>query len=88
MIPEQKIQNALRALNHVLVVTRQMAHSGDAHTEIADALDIIEYLPRLLAAAEDRTDLFRRYLADLETRWPQFGPAVQYFDDPSLSLPW
>lgn len=88
MIPTEKSQNAMRALNHVLALARKMAHDGVAHKEIAEVLDIAEYLPRLLAAEDDRTSAFRQCLEDLAARWPDFGSALQYFDDPSLRWPW
>jgi hypothetical protein len=88
MISTEKAQNALRALNHVLVLARKMAYDGVSHKEIAEVLDIAEYLPRLLAAEDDRTPAFRQCLEDLATRWSDFSSALQYFDDPSLKWPW
>jgi hypothetical protein len=88
MIPTEKAQNALRALNHVLVLARKMAYDRVAHKEIAEVLDIAEYLPRRLAEEEDQTSAFRQCLGDLAARWPDFGSALQYFDDPSLRWPW
>jgi len=82
MIPGRKFQNALRALSHVLVLARKMAYDGARHEDIA------EYLPRLLAANEDRSDTFRECLANLAQRWPAFESALQYFDEPNLPAPW
>lgn len=88
MVSKDKLPNALRSLNHVLVLTRAMAYEGADHRDIADALDIAEYLPRLLASAEDQTDTFRACLTDLGNRWPAFNAAVEYFDGPTINAPW
>ena len=88
MISGDKFYNGLRALHHILVMTRQMAYDEASHTEMADVLDIAEYLPRLLADEKDRTTEFRANLLDLSQRWPQFARAVDYFDEPSPPRPW
>ena len=88
MISAEKFQNALRALNHVLVLTRKMAYSRADQREIADVLDVAEYLPRLIADPRDNTSTFRNHLADVAARWPDFGTALQYFDDSAVKWPW
>ncbi len=88
MISADKSQNALRALNHVLVLARKMAYDGVEHRSIAEVLDVAEYLPQLLADEHDQTALFGEHLGDLAARWPQFGSAVEIFEGPSLTWPW
>jgi hypothetical protein len=88
MIPTEKAQNALRSLNHVLVLTRKMAYDRVAHKDVAEVLDIAEYLPRLLAEQDDQTSAFRKCLEDLAVRWPDFRSALQYFDDSGVRWPW
>jgi hypothetical protein len=88
MISVEKSQNALRALNHVLVLARKMAYDRVDQKEIADVLDISEYLPCLLADERDKTSAFRACLGDLAARWPDFGTALEVFDGPPLKWPW
>lgn len=88
MVSKDKFANALRSLNHVLVLVRGMAYGGADHRNIADALDIAEYLPRLLASVKDQTETFRACLADLASRWPAFNAALEHFDSPSVEVPW
>ena len=88
MVSGEKFSNALRSLNHVLVLVRAMAYDRADHGDIADALDIAEYLPRLLASPEDQTAEFRACLADLGNRWPDFNGAVEYFDSPTVDERW
>lgn len=80
MISTARFQNALRALNHVLVSVRKMAYDRIDQQDIADVLDIAEYLVRLLADEGDQTDAFRSCLCDLASRWPDLGPALEFFD--------
>lgn len=82
MISDERLQNALRALTHAVVLTRKMAYDGVEQKEIAEALDVIEYLPRLLAHRLDQSTTFRRCLEDLARRWPDFGTALEFFDGP------
>lgn len=88
MISAAKYQNALRAINHVLVLARKMAYDRVDQKEIADVLDVAEYLPRLLADEQDQTSAFRDCLGDLAARWPNFGSALELFDGSALKWPW
>ncbi len=88
MISEKREQNALCALNNVLILARRMAYDGVPGIEIAEILDVAEYLPRLMADQEDRTESFRRQLVDLAAKRPEFGLALRRFDDSELSIPW
>ncbi len=84
MISAEKFNNALAALNAVLVVARSMAYDGRTGEVIANVLDTAEYLPRLLADAEDRTSEFRDNLAGLVSIDPMFKFALERFDDENL----
>jgi len=88
MISAEKSQNALRTMNHVLVLVRKMAYDRVDQKQIADVLDIAEYLPRLLADERDQTSAFRDCLGDLAARWRDFGSALELFDGPTLKWPW
>lgn len=83
MIPDPQQRGALGALNAALVMLRQLARDGVSRAELAELLDVVEYLPRLLAHDEDRTDEFRRFLADLAGRRDEFRLALDRFDHPS-----
>jgi hypothetical protein len=80
MVVNEKVGSALYALNAVLVLARAMGQSGRSGAEIADVLDVAEYLPRLLAVAEDKTNEFRRFLTGLAERNSDFQLAVDRFD--------
>ncbi len=88
MIAKEKEQNALCALNSVLVLARKMAYDGVSGAAIAEVLDVAEYLPRLMAAQEDRTESFRSHLVDLAAKRPEFNLALRHFDDSNLRVPW
>lgn len=83
MIPRTHQAGALGALNATLVVLRKLATEGRAASELAELLDLVEYLPRLLAEAEDRRTEFRDVLADLVAREADFGLALHRFDHPA-----
>lgn len=82
MIQSDKAKNALYALNGVLITARAMAYDEVSYAKIADVLDQAEYLPRLLADEADRTADFRKFLADLATKHPQFAFVLERFDAP------
>jgi hypothetical protein len=84
MIPNQKMNNALAALNAVLVTARQLAYDERPHQQIAEALDAAEYLPRLLVGQEDQTAAFRETLVGLTTVDAGFNFAVERFDKQEL----
>jgi hypothetical protein len=88
MVPNERHQNALRAMNRVLVLARSMAYERLPHEEIASVLDVVEYLPRLLADERDQAAAFRGCLEDLAARWPLFGDALEVFDRSPMSWPW
>lgn len=80
MIRPDKLSNALSALNGILVLARAMAYEGRPGGEIAEVLDVAEYLPRLLADSEDQTDHFREVLVTLAGKNSMFQLAVDRFD--------
>jgi hypothetical protein len=82
MIQPEKYENALRALNAVLVVGRQMAYEKAGHEQLAEVLDVAEELPTLFIQKDDRTDYFRQALQLLAEKYPGigFGLAVERFD--------
>lgn len=86
MIPNPQQRGALGALNAALVQLRRLAGEGVVGPELADLLDLVEYLPRLLADDEDRTDEYRKILVDLAERRVDFRLALDRFDRPSS--PW
>lgn len=88
MIDSGKVQNSLKALNLLLVATRRMANNQQAYVDLAVILDVLEYLPRLLADPRDQTQAFRGCIDDLAKRFPEFRSALEAFDAPNLKWPW
>jgi len=84
MIRKGKWQNALAALNSILVMARVMAYEKRSHEELAQVLDAAEYLPRLLAVSTDETDMFRATIVDLIRIDERFNVAVEKFDNVEL----
>lgn len=82
MIRADKLGHALYALNGLLVLARHMAYSGRPGGEIADVLDVAEYLPRLMADGGDKTDEFHRQLTWLAEKYAEFSIVVQRFEGP------
>ena len=80
MIRPEKYENALRALNAVLVWARQMAYEKASQEQLAEVLDVAEELPTLFIQKEDMTDYFRQALQGLAEKYPGFGLAVERFD--------
>ena len=79
MIAPDKQENALAAINAVLVLARSLAYEGNS-TEVADVLDVAEYLPMLMLEPTDRTAEFREQLVGLATKRPKFTLALERFD--------
>ena len=88
MLRADKVQNGLCALSRVLVLARTMAYDQAKPGDMAEILDVAEYLPRLLAAEDDQTDAFREQLVGLARRWPDFESALECFDNSKLRMPW
>lgn len=85
MIPASKLNNTYAALNAVLVTARAMAYDGIAADTTASVLDVADYLPRLLADEEDRTEAFRQSLEDLVLVNAGFNFALERFDNAELA---
>jgi hypothetical protein len=79
MVDAQKQKNALAAINAVLVLARALAYEGKS-AEVAEVLDVAEYLPMLMLEPRDRTADFRDHLVGLATKYPDFELALQRFD--------
>ena len=62
MIRSDKFEQAVRAIQHVIIRGRTMAYQAEPAARIAELLDHAEYLPQLILAAEDRTEIFADYL--------------------------
>jgi len=80
MIAETKKTQALGALNWVLVQLRTLAARDTPGRELAELLDLAEYLPRLMADPEDRTIEFRDVLLDFVRRREDFRLALDRFE--------
>jgi hypothetical protein len=80
MIAAGKLNDALYALNAVLVQARTMAFEQVPHQTLARVLDVAELLPMLIARKDDTTAEFRSHLEDLVRIEEGFGVALQRFD--------
>jgi hypothetical protein len=80
MIAHGKMDNALHALNAVLVQARWMAFERAPHEELAKVLDVAELLPMLISRRDETTAQFRGHLEDLVQMNAGFGFALQRFD--------
>lgn len=87
MIRPDKLNNALYALQGVLIQARRMAYEEASHKEIARLLDYAEELPRFIAAAEDKTEVFRQSLTEITTRYNSYF-ALQRFDESPAPEKW
>lgn len=79
MVDTQKQRGALAAMNAVLVQARALAYEGKT-AEVAQVLDVAEYLPMLMLENDDKTTEFRDQLVGLAEKYPDFQLAVQRFD--------
>lgn len=52
---------------------------GEDTAKIATVLDVIEQLPRFLAAEEDHTEDFEQSLLELSRRFPELGIGLERF---------
>lgn len=80
MIAHGKLNDALFALNAVLVQTRTMAFEHKPHKTIARVLDEAEVLPMLITRNDDTTVQFRAHLEELVRIDAAFAQALQRFD--------
>lgn len=81
MIRPEKTVGALRAINVIFVLARDLARKGMTR-ELERILDTAEYLPLLMLDPEEQTIAFREHLVELGQEFPMFKLAVQRFDDP------
>jgi hypothetical protein len=80
MIRNDKVTQALTALNKILVMARHMAREKTEHAQIESLLDAAELLPMLFLRAEDKTELYRQILADVAAEFPMLGGLLNVFD--------
>jgi hypothetical protein len=85
MVDPSKQNQALNALQRVLTLTRTMALEGQPACRVAGVLDWAELLPRYLAVEQDKTNDFRKALAAIVAKEPQFEAAAAVFDRPEPS---
>ena len=81
MIAKAKQQNALKALQRILIKCRSIAFE-DGNKKLAEIMDIGEYLIWLIRDEdEERTLEFENNLKELEERFPKLGALVQILDE-------
>jgi hypothetical protein len=86
MIRREKFDQALRALNSILIRARFLAGSGNT-AEVADLLDAAEILPKYIAQPEDATELFRSALQSISSEHISCSHIIEEFDRKN-SLVW
>lgn len=69
MIEPDKLNNALYALQGVLIHARTMAYEKADYKALATLLDYAEELPRLIATHENMTERFKSSLSEIATRY-------------------
>lgn len=65
MISEDYEKKAIRAVQDLIIHTRNLAYQNQPIHTIAELLDGIEYLPALMLENEDRTELFGQFLEEI-----------------------
>ena len=85
MIRAEKYPQALAALQQVIVRARFLVTQAEHSAKVVDLLDAAEYLPQLIAEAEDRTEAYAAALKDLSERFPYCQHILTEFSrEPSL----
>ena len=80
MIHPDKFNEALLALQALIIKAREMACKQEDYREIANILDYAEELPRLIVSDKDQTELFRNILVEIAERHNSYY-ALQRFDN-------
>ncbi|HXG66408.1 MAG TPA: hypothetical protein VNO70_15015 [Blastocatellia bacterium] len=70
MIRPEKYASALHALQQVIIRARFLASKEEHIPKVTGLLDAAEELPRLIAAADDRTEEFAASLKEISERYP------------------
>jgi hypothetical protein len=82
MIETRKGKSALLALHYVLIQARYMGYTNSSPRDIADVLDVAEYLVILLVDRDDRTAEYRQVLDGLCGSNRVFAGALERFERP------
>lgn len=88
MIRPEKIDNALYAVQLILVRARFMAQQEEPPKDLAKLLDYAEMLPRLTAVKEDMTEKYREYLQGIVESFPVCRYILEKFDELSAPPKW
>ena len=80
MIRPDKYENALWALNAVLVWIRKMTYEKAGYKLLGDVLEVVEVLPHVSLRQGDTTDSFRESLQRLATKDSRFNVVIEKFD--------
>ena len=81
MIAQDKLDNALYALQGVLIQARALAYESGDPKVIAGLLDCAEHLPRLIARTSDETQSFRAMIEGVAEKY-RYPYILQRFDEP------
>lgn len=80
MIQKEKVQQALHALNFILIRARKIAYDTN-QTQMANLLDHAEILPLYIAEPDDRTESYRLVLDAIADQFPECKPILPIFDN-------
>ena len=65
MVEKEKLNNAISAIQYLIIWARNLVYQGYSKEELAAFLDAVEYLPALILEKDDRTELVEEFLEDV-----------------------
>lgn len=80
MIEQSKISGALKAIQHLCIISRFQAGDVSKSNSIHGMMDIADHLLNLMLAPDDRTKKFRWSLEDSISSVPQCEECIRLFD--------
>src|SRR5438445_730751 len=76
-----ELNPALRVLQRLLVITRQLAQTGAEPEKLAQILDEADYLVTILIHEENGADEFKDFLKQIGRKFPEFAGIEDYYDE-------
>jgi hypothetical protein len=80
MIAQDKTNGALKAVQHLCIISRFQAGDLSKSDSIFGMMDIADHLLNLMLALDDRTETFRRSLEDSIPSVPQCKECLRLFN--------
>ncbi len=82
MIRAERFENALYALQAIILKARTMAYEKEPHENIASILDTAEYLPHYFACKEDKTEEFEMWLRETAKNFSDASIIDKFYESP------